>query len=297
MLWCFACRRRGFTLKDRIALHRKEMTPRQALAASFIHEFPREAAFLTASQLGDRVGVSETTVLRLSKLLGYSGYQDLRTALAGQLMNHLSTLERAKDYEGTSGDDLFERAISIDLEALASARKLPPSEELRALGRALAEGEAIYLAGYRSSYALVYYLSFYLSWILSNVKTVSLHMPFEMLINAPRNSLVLGISFPRYSTWTVNVLTNAKNLGLTTAAITSDLTSPLAAIADLVLPVPHKPISFIDSFAAPMSLLNCLILSVAEHLGDKKTEILERLESHWKEEGIYTASRGRNRAK
>ena len=56
----------------------------------------------------------------------------------------------------------------------------------------------------------------------------------------------------------------------------------------------EEVISFIDSFAAPMSLLNCLILSTAEHLGEKKTEILERLEEQWKKEGIYTASRGRN---
>ena len=287
----------GTALKDIIALHRKEMTTRQALAAKFILESPREAAFLTASQLGERVGVSETTVLRLSKLLGFPGYQELRWALASQLMNHLSTLERAKDYEGTAGEDLFERALQKDLDALASARTNPPVQELRALGTALKDAGAVYLAGYRSSYALVYYLSFYLSWILPNVKTVSLHMPFEMLSNAPKNALVLGISFPRYSTWTVNVLSQAKDLGLTTAAVTSDLSSPLADRADLVLSVPYKPISFIDSFAAPMSLLNCLILSVAEHLGEKKTEILERLESHWKEEGIYTASRGRNRTK
>ncbi len=283
-----------FALKDKIALHRTEMTPRQVLAANFILESPREAAFLTASQLGERVGVSETTVLRLSKLLGFAGYHEMRSALANQLMNHLSTLERAKVYDGTAGKDIFERALQKDYDALTSARSNLPSEELRALGRALAEARAVYLAGYRSSYALVYYLSFYLSWILPNVKTLSLHMPFEMLANAPENSLALGISFPRYSTWTVQVLSQAKDLGLTTAAVTSDLTSPLADRADLVLSVPYKPISFIDSFAAPMSLLNCLILSTAEHLGEKKTEILERLEEQWKKEGIYTASRGRN---
>lgn len=285
----------GFALKEKIAFHRKEMTPRQVRAANFILESPREAAFMTASQLGERVGVSETTVLRLSKLLGYAGYSDMKNALANQLMNHLSTLERAKDYDETAGKDLFERALQKDYDALTAARNNLPSEELRGLGKALAEASAVYLAGYRSSYTLVYYLSFYLSWILPNVKTLSLHMPFEMLANAPENSLVLGISFPRYSTWTVNVLSQAKDLGLTTAAVTSDLTSPLADRADLVLSVPYKPISFIDSFAAPMSLLNCLILSAAEHLGNKKTEILERLEEQWKKEGIYTASRGRSR--
>ncbi len=66
----------------------------------------------------------------------------------------------------------------------------------------MAEAGAVYLAGYRSSSSLVCYLSFYLSWILPNVRTISTDMPFEMLANAPADSLVLGISFPRYSRWT-----------------------------------------------------------------------------------------------
>ena len=40
-----------------------------------------------------------------------------------------------------------------------------------------------------------------------------------------------------------------------------------------------------------MSLLNCLILSVARSLGPGITEKLEMLERHWRQEGIYIPDR------
>ncbi len=274
-------------LRKRITSQRKNMTPGQALVANYILEYPREAAFLTASQLGKRVGVSETTVLRLAHLLEFSGYQEMRSTMANLLMNHLSTLERLKDYESAQEYDFFERAIRKDLKTLTMALSTISSEDLHRLGEAMAKASAVYLAGYRSSFSLTYYLSFYLSWILPNVKNVSLDMPFEMLANAPSGSIVLGISFPRYSSWTVQVLETAAKLGLTTAAVTDNLTSPLAQ-QNYVLSVPYKPVSFIDSFAAPMSVLNCLILSVAQHLGEDVTEKLGMLERRWREDEVYT---------
>lgn len=274
-------------LRERITSQRKNMTPGQTLVANYILEYPREAAFLTASQLGKRVGVSETTVLRLAHLLEFSGYQEMRSTMANLLMNHLSTLERLKDYESAQEYDFFERAIRKDLETLTLALSNISSKDLNRLGEAMAKADAVYLAGYRSSFSLTYYLSFYLSWILPNVKNVSLDMPFEMLANAPSGSIVLGISFPRYSSWTVQVLETAAKLGLTTAAVTDNLASPLAR-QNYVLAVPYKPVSFIDSFAAPMSVLNCLILSVAQHLGENVTEKLGMLERCWREDEVYT---------
>ncbi len=280
-------------LRERILFRRKDMTPGQALVANYILGNPREAAFLTASQLGKRVGVSETTVIRLAHLLDFSGYHEMRSTMTDLLMNHLSTLERLKDYESAQEYDFFERAIRKDLGTLTLALSTISSESLNRLGEAMATADAVYLAGYRSSFALTYYLSFYLSWILPNVKNVSLDMPFEMLANAPSGSIVLGISFPRYSSWTVQVLETAARLGLTTAVVTDDLASPLAARKDYVLSVPYEPVAFIDSFAAPMSVLNCLILSVAQHLGENVTEKLGMLESRWREDKVYTNHRDR----
>jgi DNA-binding MurR/RpiR family transcriptional regulator len=275
-------------LKELISTQMQQMTPGQRLVAGYILDSPHEAAFLTASQLGERVGVSETTVIRLAHLLGYPGYHGLRSAMSGLLLDRLSTLERLREYESSREFDFFERAIHKDLDTLGLALSTVSFDSIRRLGEALLSAECVYLAGYRSSYTLAYYLYFYLSWILPNVRTISQDMPFEMLLNAPERSLVMGISFPRYSSWTVEVMATASRLGLTTASVTDDLASPLAATSDYVVTVPYRPVSFIDSFAAPMSVLNCIILGVAQLLGDDAARKLGMLEERWEDEGVYT---------
>lgn len=278
-------------LKDRIISSLNKMTPGQSAVARFLLDHPGDAAFLTASQLGDRVGVSETTVIRLSHFLGYSGYLELRGEMSNRLKDRLSTLERLKDYGAGEENNIYEKAIRKDLDTLSDALSSIPETELEELGAAVAEAPALYLAGYRSSMSLVYYLSFYLSWILPNVRIISHDNPFALLLNAPGGSIVLGISFPRFSRWTVEVLGRAESMGLLTASITNDLASPMAARSRYVVTAPYRPVSFIDSFAAPMTIINCLILSVARHLGPDVTKKLGMLERHWKEERIYVPDR------
>ena len=53
----------------------------QKLIASFITEHYDKAAFMTASKLGNTVGVSESTVVRFATELGYDGYPKMQKAM------------------------------------------------------------------------------------------------------------------------------------------------------------------------------------------------------------------------
>ena len=49
--------------------------------ANYIIEHYDTAAFITASRLGETVGVSESTVVRFACALGYDGYPELQKKL------------------------------------------------------------------------------------------------------------------------------------------------------------------------------------------------------------------------
>ena len=50
----------------------------QKKIAAFILESYDKAAFMTASRLGKKVGVSESTVVRFAAELGYEGYPEMQ---------------------------------------------------------------------------------------------------------------------------------------------------------------------------------------------------------------------------
>lgn len=57
------------------------LSPGQKKVAEFLTVHQDEAVLRTAFQLGQKVGVSETTVIRFSYALGFSGYSDMQNTI------------------------------------------------------------------------------------------------------------------------------------------------------------------------------------------------------------------------
>jgi len=275
-------------LKKKIENNIGIMSAGQKKVAKYIFEKPLEASFLTASEIGNRAGVSESTVIRLASALGYNGFPQLKTAIQHHVMEHLSTIERHKDYEKDHEENFLERIIDSASTTLSLTKVQVQREAIKNLASKIINAPSVFIVGNKSSYALAYYLSYYLSWFMSGINLLDSHMAYESIVSADKKTLVVGISFPRFSRWTVNVLSHARNEGLSTAAITNDFSSPLAEVSDSVLSVPWNPVSFIDSFTAPLCVINALLLTITHDMGTQTDDQLEKLEIMWKEQKIYT---------
>ncbi|MDN5336875.1 MAG: hypothetical protein PWR02_1901 [Synergistales bacterium] len=264
------------------------LTATQRKIARFILDYPSEAAFLTATQLGDRLGVSQSTVVRFAAQLGFAGYPQMRAALKDVIMEKLTTKDRLKSYsEEESEGNICLHALHDDLEALTRTIEDFDAVSIDKVSQAIVEADHVYIVGHLSSRSLAYFLWYYLVWFFPNTHLVDKTLANELFVNATEKSLAIGISFPRYTRWTVETLEFAKKTGMHTAAICSGHDSPLADVSDVVVSVPWKPLSFIDSFTAPMSVINCLLLNTARIKGPAVQEKLEKLEMMWKENEVY----------
>src|SRR5690606_7261934 len=81
-------------LVDRFRAQHWRMSRNQRTIAEYIMARPEECAFLTASELGRRVGVSESTVVRFAAAVGFAGYPELQRALQEELRQRVSSVER-----------------------------------------------------------------------------------------------------------------------------------------------------------------------------------------------------------
>ncbi|MCF7935345.1 MAG: MurR/RpiR family transcriptional regulator [Synergistales bacterium] len=278
-------------IRQRIHDRFKELSAGQTRIARFLLSKPREAAFLTASALGNRTDVSESTVVRFATLLGYSGYPELRRAVQEELKNQLSTAERLQSFQEETQlpeQELASYTMHMDHSCLGEATSHVSQHELSAFAEALAEAEQILVVGRRSAKSLAVYLSYYLSWLHEQVELLEGEFHCERFLMRPKGWFVVGLSFPRYTAETVAILQQAKEQGLTTGAITDSVASPVAESTDLILTAPYSPVSFIDSFTTPMSVLNALLLEVAGRVGhDRVEKRLEHFEELWAGQGIY----------
>ena len=110
---------------------------------------------------------------------------------------------------------------------------------------------------------------------------------FEQLSRIQEDDLLIGISFPRYSNRTIEAMQYAKSRGASLTAITDGPLSPLHAVADQCLTAKSDMASFVDSLAAPISLINALIVALGQRRRTQVAAYFEEMENIWDEYHVY----------
>jgi DNA-binding MurR/RpiR family transcriptional regulator len=274
--------------------NRVRLTPSQRRIMQYIVDNYEEAIFLTASQLAGRVGVSEATVVRLAQALGFDGYPGLQKKFRKGLQDRLSTvtrLEHTVDHVRQMGDVVV-KVLQEDIQNLSQTLRDFPLEIFERAVSDMQSAKRIFVIGLRGAHAPALTLATYLRFL---GKQAHLLVPghgemWDILQGLGSSDLVVGISFPRYTRVTLEVLEHARKKRARVGAITDSPLSPLARHAHWVLTAHCQLDSFIESFTAATSLVNALLTAMSIQSPGKTLRILREREALWEEKGVYTTN-------
>lgn len=260
----------------------------KAISRFILQEYDK-AAFMTALKIGEKVGVSESTVVRFAMSLGFEGYPELQRALQELVRNKLTTLQRMEMTSDQSYAMVLRSVMKADSNNLKSTMENLSPETFEALVEAIYSAKRVYIMGLRSSAPLAQFMGYYLSFILDNVVVVTsgINDILEQIFHIGEGDVLLGISFPRYSRRTVEAMRYARERGATVAAVTDSSTSPLATIARHTLLIKSDIASFVDSLVAPFSVMNALIVAIAMKKRGAVADHFKALEEIWGEYHVY----------
>lgn len=275
----------------RIEIEFESMSKSQKKIAEYILKHYDKATFMTASSIGEKVGVSESTVVRFATYLGFNGYPKLQQALQDIVKNKLTTLQRVDlSNEMFKNGDLLENVMNIDISKIRETIDSVDRTEFEKSVEAISTAENIFVLGTRSSFSLSQFLSIYLDYMFDHVRNVTGNSSsgiFDQIFKISEKDVFIAIGFPRYSKTTIKAINFAKDKNAKTIAITDRADSPLAKSADITLVARSDMISFVDTLVAPMSLINALIIALAVKKENDIPSIFRELENIWKEYGVY----------
>ena len=262
---------------------------RKLLEYVLAHE--EEAVFLKIGDLARKGKVSLATVSRLSKALGFRGFPEFQRELQRLFRRRLTTTSRLQNtVKKVAGEkDILTKVLQNDMDNIAATLKQTSPAEFQRFVKALASASRIVIIGLRSIHSLAVFMAVALEFLQKEVWLVQpgIGDMWDRLSGLKKGDVVVGISFPRYSQQTVEVLRFAKAKGLKTLAITDTLISPLAYYADHVLTARYKMDSFIESFTAPFSLINALVTALGIQDSKRTFASLQSLERIWRTHRIY----------
>lgn len=275
----------------RIDMARKSFSKGQRKIAAFIEEHYDTAAFLTAAKLGETVGVSESTVVRFATMIGYEGYPYLQKAMQEMIRDRLNSIQRIEVTTGRIGSgDVVESVLNQDIDKIRRTIEEVSREDFAAAVDAIIKADHIYIFGVKSASYIASFFGYYLDLLFGNVtnlNSTSKTTTYEKLFRITDRDVMIGISFPRYSTMAVDAMSFAHDRGAEVVAITDSMVSPLVANADSVLLARSDIASVVDTLVAPLSLINALLVAVVIRCKDRIIDTLSALEQVWQEQGIY----------
>ncbi|MGA8478962.1 MAG: MurR/RpiR family transcriptional regulator [Chthoniobacterales bacterium] len=231
---------------------------------------PHEYVGKSISKVAQDSHVSDATVLRFVRSIGYSGFRSFALALATSVSS-----VPASDKELTLGiserdnlDVIVKKVFEAESKALLKAPQTLGSELVRRAVMALAKARWVYTYAVGSSGFLAGEAEYRLARL--GIRCTAIHDPIQMAIQASwltSKDVVIGFSQTGRNRASVEGLQLARKSGATTIGITSKPGSPLSAASDIPLvlfelsAVFHG--AFLDSKIAELTLIDALATCIA----------------------------------
>ena len=274
---------------QRLNLSGSRLSKSHRRIAEYILQHYDKAVFMTAAKLGEMVNVSESTVVRFAVALGYEGYPELQQALQELVRHRLTATQRFEMSSDISQEEVLSTVLKADMQNIRSTIDgIDNAAFLRAV-QVISGARRIYILGLRSAAPLAQFAGYYLHYIFDDVRVVAAGSTdvFEAISRIEASDVLLGISFPRYSSRTIEAMSFARSRHAQVIGLTDGPMSPLHEVADICLSMRTDMASFVDSMAAPMSMINALIVALGIQNREALNARFKQLEEVWDAYSVY----------
>ncbi|MBN6886931.1 DNA-binding MurR/RpiR family transcriptional regulator [Cytobacillus horneckiae] len=250
-------------LKEVITSAYNHLSKSQQKVAKYLLDSPKDIAVLSASEIGEKAGVSETTVIRFCYALGLSGFTELQKGVREQLLTEKSSLQSYVKAKQPLADDphLHAKIMNNDCEKISLAIDLINEADFQEMIEAIDSAEEVFITGARTSFAAASWLSFTLGLTRKKVRLIRSDTDdlLHILHSMNDKTTVISISFHRYVKETIKFTEAAKKQGAFIVGITDSALSPLQKSANLLFPIYPAGKSTIDSTPVLFSFLNAIV--------------------------------------
>ncbi len=266
-------------LFSKVGSLKSDFSPMQEKVADYLLSHLQELPFKTTSEISRDAGVSEPTVIRFVRLLGYKGFVEFRDEFQRKLMEKFGPSERFQQISGVNKnlEEIIDAVFEKEIHNLRETRKGLDIRGIEEIAHEIIAARTKYIVGLRTSSGCAHVLGRLLSHILPNVLTISdgdIRM-YENLRAVGKQDVLITISYPRYLKDTVEAVQFAKLRRATTITITDSKLSPTAQMSTYSIIAPSHSFTFANSYTASLIVVN-LLATVISRFNKKEADAVLR---------------------
>lgn len=266
-----------------------------AIAGFFLSDFS-SLPFETAGSVARRIGVSEASVGRYCRAIGFRHFKDLKESLRVDLGDHAFLIgDRLRDFVERShiGEN---RALEKEIAAIVANHELAATPAFRDVAARLARAKKVFVAGFQTERGHAQYLAHSLSYLRPGVHLMdAADGTFaDLLLDMPLEAALVIIDGRRYSRLARNLGIAARAAGTHVTLITDPYCTWGREAADEVFAVRTDFDQFWDATSAMASLIGLLVNAVFSELGPAVETRLSAVSALYGDFIGHTATGGKN---
>jgi DNA-binding MurR/RpiR family transcriptional regulator len=211
-----------------------------ARLASWLLQQRQKIVDLPISRFAQETGVTETTIVRFCKGIGYSGYRELRLALVQSVGVAKGLQLGAGESSPEPGDgsmlSLAKKLVAINTDVLTRTPQLLDEQSLEQAVEALLKGTEVYLVGFGSSTPIA--LDLYQRLLRLGIRATICSDPHILTVittNLEPGAVLFGVTYSGQSRDLVDALKAVKGREATRIVLTSNAGAAAARLADILL--------------------------------------------------------------
>lgn len=259
------------------------LTKSEKQIANFLRNNQNDAAFLSAAEIAESLDISEATVVRFARTLGYPSYPALRASFQDAFKTRLTHSSRilSRLKEVPEKGDIFERLTMMEIDYLTQALGSVDRQEFDKAVKYTLENKRIFVFGTGPSITLVDLMQIRLSRFGKVVIPLrsSGREVLDSLLTLSADDLLYVICFYNLNPTLKLVMDYAREIGCKIILITDTLETLIGDKANVVLAAKRGPVAEFHSMVVPMTIINALLLSVADQQQETILPALDKLDS------------------
>jgi DNA-binding MurR/RpiR family transcriptional regulator len=244
-------------------------------------EYPKDVVKLSVQKLAEYSGVSEATIIRLSKTMNMKGFQELKLRIAGDLSSNMPSGTYAEIKMGATVEEIIQAVSNNNKQSIQDTVSVLSSEEVEKAAEALSKARKIDVYGMGASAVIAQDIHQKLSRINWWCQAYAdFHAQLTSAVTLTENDVAFGISYSGQTDEIIQTLTEAKKQGAIIITLTKFGSSPVAELGDIRLFTSSVEQSIrsgaMASRIAQLNVVDILFLTIASRQQDKVIPLLDK---------------------
>lgn len=253
----------------------------RALAAFILAQLST-IPFETAASLAQKVAVSEPTVGRFCRTLGYSSFKDLKAHLKQDMGDQPWLIgDRLRDLQARNraGEDQLVRGLELEMASLVAVYEQAGSADWDKVVKRLATVGSVFATGFQTERGMAQIFVNQLQYLRDGVELLDLAGGnfAQVLARDDTDAALVIFEARRYSRLARDLAVAAKEKGIPVTLITDPYCDWGRDVVDEMFVVPTEFNLFWESTAQMASLANLLVNGVFMQLGPEVEERMNRV--------------------